>query len=94
MPVPEWKLLHGDQFVTALTAAGLVPSHTVSVEIRAEVGEVVRLTYTDLADAWREYLEETRGLEPGRYDEVEAHAWVRLQQKLRKLRLRARRAAA
>ena len=49
------------------------------------------------ADAWFEYLEETRAQSEQRYMEVEPWAWARLNQRLRSVRarrLRLRPAAA
>lgn len=40
------------------------------------------------ADAWFEYLEQTRGQEPARYAEVEPWAWARLRSRLRAIRAR------
>ena len=37
----------------------------------------------ELREAFAEYLQEVRGLDPLRYDEVEAWAWARLQARLR-----------
>jgi hypothetical protein len=44
------KLLAGHTFIRALEDAGLLPDRTVSVFIRATVGEPVELSYETLAD--------------------------------------------
>ena len=39
----------------------------------------------EVAAAWDEYLESTRGQDPARYTEVESWAWSRLKARLREL---------
>jgi hypothetical protein len=52
--------------------------------------EAYEILLIEEADAWFEYLEAIRGQTAARYAEVEPWAWVRLRQRLR--RIRARRA--
>jgi hypothetical protein len=40
------------------------------------------------ADAWFEYLEETRGQSDSRYSDIEPWAWARLTQRLRAIKTR------
>ena len=46
------------------------------------------LLATEEADAWREYLETTRGQGDARYGEIEPWAWARLGQRLRAIHAR------
>jgi hypothetical protein len=41
-----------------------------------------QLAPPEVREAWRQYVEEIRKAEPGRYPEVEPWAWQRLQAKL------------
>ena len=50
--------------------------------------EAQELLLIEEADAWFEYLEETRGRTAARYLEVEPWAWARLTQRLRTIRAR------
>ncbi|HZQ03603.1 MAG TPA: hypothetical protein VFA88_06255 [Gaiellaceae bacterium] len=50
--------------------------------------EAHELLLIEEADAWFEYLEATRGQTVTRYLEVEPWAWVRLNQRLRAIRVR------
>jgi len=47
-----------------------------------------QLLAIEACDAWREYLEQTRGQSEVRYEEVEPWAWARLQQRLRAIATR------
>lgn len=40
------------------------------------------------ADAWFEYLEETRGIQESRYSETESWAWAKLQRHLKAVKER------
>jgi hypothetical protein len=44
------KMILGDKFINALTAAGLLPERTVSVVIRAAISEVVVMEYEVYGD--------------------------------------------
>ena len=59
-------------------------------------GLVGQVQPPELRDAWGQYLDEVRDVEPGRYGEVEPWAWARLQARLRivKRELAKRKAAA
>lgn len=46
---------------------------------------VAYMLAAEVAAAWREYLEETRGLQWHRYEEVEPWAWTRLQRTLERI---------
>lgn len=48
----------------------------------------------EVREAWLRYLQEVRGLEPARYDEVAAWAWARLLARLRMAKRKTGRAAA
>jgi len=50
--------------------------------------EAHELLLIEEADAWFEYLEATRGQTVVRYAEIEPWAWVRLNQRLRAIRVR------
>ncbi|HET7827808.1 MAG TPA: hypothetical protein VFK97_03000 [Candidatus Saccharimonadales bacterium] len=45
--------------------------------------EAEELLQIEEADAWFEYLQDTRGQSKTRYREIEPWAWARLQQQLR-----------
>jgi len=50
--------------------------------------EARELLLMEEADAWFEYADATRTVAPGRYAEIEAWAWARLQQRLGSLAVR------
>jgi hypothetical protein len=54
-----------------------------------EVADGHALLAIEVADAWYEYLDTTRGQTDERYAEVETWAWARLTQRLRAARARS-----